>query len=94
MASDDPREPKKPTGLTGPVHMSFEAARPTATFLPFNFPTSKAEIEVVVAECFLSVAARQSMLSFSVNRIAKNPTDDYDFTSIPPQVSGTWNCWR
>ena len=80
MAKDDPYKPRKPTGLTGPVHISFEGTQPTATFLPLDFPTSKAEVESLIAETFLSVASRQSVLPFAVIQITKNPTDDYDFT--------------
>ena len=80
MSGEDQSKPKKPTGITGPVYVSFEGVRPTSTFMPFDFPTSKDEVESVVAQGFLTVAVRQSLLSFAVNRLAKNPTDDYDFT--------------
>ena len=80
VSDDDHREPKKPTGITGPVHISFKNPRPTATFTPFDFHTSKADVEMVVAEGFLSVSRRQSLLPYTIRRLVKNPTDDYDFT--------------
>lgn len=71
------RNPRKPTGETGPVRMFMGPQGATAEFQKFAFPTQKDEIEALIAGDFLRMA--ESLLPFRVASHSQNKQNDFDF---------------
>ena len=72
MAND----PKKPTGLTGPISIGPGGM----VHHPVQFPTKKAEIENMIARLFVACAGRMPIGLAPFSDPIRNAEDDLDFT--------------
>ncbi len=65
--------PRKPTGTTGPLHVSAEGAQ----FFQLEFPRTKEEIESFIVEAFLS---NSGSMPLRISEWKQNNQNDFDFS--------------
>jgi len=67
--------PRKPTGTTGPLHVSAEEAE----FLQLEFPSTKEEIEEFIVEAFVR---NSDSMPLRISEWKQNHQNDFDFSVV------------
>lgn len=78
--NDRDKEQKKPTGKTGPLHVSSDTESVETEWKTVDLPTEKDEIEKFVLRSFLQTAESNNTLRYWVTSVSKNDLDDFDFS--------------
>jgi len=76
----DRKKLTKPTGITGPITVTFGATGSVAEFKQLEFPKTKEEIEKFIVNGFLKAAATLNFLPQAVVSASQNDQANFDFS--------------